>query len=802
MVVPKPKSPKMDQGIPNSRLRAMFDTVTNGVIVIDCNGLVESYNPAAAELFGYSEDEVVGKNISILMGEPHRHKHDNYIKRYFQTGQKKVIGQGRELHGLRKNGSVFPFELTVTEMVVDEVTLFLGEVRDLSIQENYRKLLHAITTAQQEISRNLQPKLIFEKLLGELLALTQSEYGFIGEISYENNEPVLTTHAITNIAWNDETRQFYAENAPVGLKFTNTKTLFGRVMTTGKPVLSNDPINHPHSGGLPDGHPDLNSFLGLPFFSQQEFVGMMGIANRPGGYEEDLVDFLQPFLVTCSNLIMTLRHVLKREEAENTLRESEARGRAILTGATESIVTINEAGVIEDANPATEIVFGYQVEEVLGKNIKTLMPEPFRSGHDGYLSAYINTGIKKIIGKGREVIGKRKDGEEFPMFLSVNHITVGGRNMFTGVIRDITKEKKDAEELQHLNEDLSLRIGALDALVKKNVLLNQMNRYFQTAETQNELYDILAKFCSELFPFEQGAYFSLDRGEILEMQSSWNGEFNGEPCFKNLDCWAMRQGETKVVQDTNDRLICNHTKKVKHLQSICQPVSTQEGVIGLLHIYIPVEADIDEEQLSKRLAFNKEAVNEISDRLGVAMFNLHLREKLKSESVRDPLTKLFNRRFFSESLELEVRRSKRTSLPVSIALMDVDHFKSFNDNYGHEAGDMVLESIANVLQQNCRKEDLPCRYGGEEFAIVFVGVPKEQALPRVELIREIIQSLELFYDGKSLPKITISAGIASIPDDSDDQAGCLRAADKALYAAKSNGRNRVMSYERKLCMRV
>lgn len=461
------------------RFQAIFETVLEGIITIDEFGIIETFNSSAERLFGYQQEEVLGNNISMLMGEPHSSRHNDYIARYLQTGEKRVIGIGREVLGRCKNGNYFPFELAITEMQVNDKRMFTGVVRDLSLQEGYRKLLKAITKAQHEVSKSTNSRDIFDSLLSELLELTQSEYGFIGEVNFDENDlPYLTTHAITNIAWDSETRQFYEENAPQGLKFTNTETLFGRVMTTEEPVLSNDPANDPRKGGLPKGHPALNAFLGLPFFSKDNLIGMVGIANRPGGYSKDMIDFLQPFLLTCSNLIMTFRYDHLRQIAEKTLRESEARGRAILMGATEAIITINEKGSIEDANPATESIFGYHLNELIGKNVKMLMPEPFSSQHDTYLSNYLTTQIKKIIGKGREVIGIRKNRETFPMFLSVSHITVGDRNMFTGVIRDITEQRKNAEELRQLNENLSTRVNTLNMLNEMNAQLNKMNSFF------------------------------------------------------------------------------------------------------------------------------------------------------------------------------------------------------------------------------------------------------------------------------------------------------------------------------------
>jgi len=184
-------------------------------------------------------------------------------------------------------------------------------------------LLNSIHAALSKYVTNTPPADVFDHLLGTLLELTDSEYGFIGEVLYRNETPYLKTHAITNIAWNEETRQFYNENAPDGLDFVNLKSLFGDVMVTGAPVYANSPQSDPRRGGLPEGHPPLNAFLGLPFFKGDKMIGMVGIANRPNGYDEAFHNFLEPFLATCSTITESLRIDSLRKLAEEKLQKSE-----------------------------------------------------------------------------------------------------------------------------------------------------------------------------------------------------------------------------------------------------------------------------------------------------------------------------------------------------------------------------------------------------------------------------------------------------------------------------------------------
>lgn len=171
----------------------------------------------------------------------------------------------------------------------------------------HKELIDAILRAQTGFDADADSNGIFEIILNDLLAITASEYGFIGEVMFKDGVPSLRTHAITNIAWNEDTRAFYAKNAPAGLVFTNLNTLFGQVMTTGNPVIANDPLHDPRRGGLPSGHPPMNAFLGLPIHCQGQLLAMVGVANRAGGYDEGWVDNLQPLLMTIGQLLLFRR---------------------------------------------------------------------------------------------------------------------------------------------------------------------------------------------------------------------------------------------------------------------------------------------------------------------------------------------------------------------------------------------------------------------------------------------------------------------------------------------------------------
>lgn len=187
---------------------------------------------------------------------------------------------------------------------------------------NKQILLEAISAVQSMFIQTKPIGDVFDEMLKVLLSVTKSQYGFIGEVFHDDQQPFLKTHAITNIAWNNDTRKFYEENAPNGLEFKNLKTLFGKVITDKEPVISNSPYTDKRRGGLPEGHPHMGSFLGVPVFHMDEFCGMFGIANREGGYNEELIKEIEPIVTACGNLISGYRLIKQRNETRDLLEKS------------------------------------------------------------------------------------------------------------------------------------------------------------------------------------------------------------------------------------------------------------------------------------------------------------------------------------------------------------------------------------------------------------------------------------------------------------------------------------------------
>jgi PAS domain S-box-containing protein len=330
--------------------------------------------------------------------------------------------------------------------VIQDVTeRKLAEKRLLASQS----LLEGIRSAQENFIAASDPREVFEPLLSTLLSITGSAYGFIGEVlSRPDGRRVLKTHAITNIAWNAETQSFYERNAPKGLEFENLDTLFGAAIRSGEPVIANDPAHDPRSRGLPPGHPALRAFLGVPFVRNGEVVGMAGIANREGGYDAQVVSFLEPFAATCGGLIEAIRAEQQRRQAEDEKQRFVA-----LIEASGDLVSMSAPDRhCMYMNPAGRRLLGLSEEELPTETIADRIPadEQLR------LALEIIPAVQSADRwEGETKLLHHSTGEEIPVLSTVFVVREQqtGRSLcIATVARDIREQKRQEAELRAATE--------------------------------------------------------------------------------------------------------------------------------------------------------------------------------------------------------------------------------------------------------------------------------------------------------------------------------------------------------------
>lgn len=316
-------------------------------------------------------------------------------------------------------------------------------------------------------------------------------------------------------------------------------------------------------------------------------------------------------------------------------------------------------------------------------------------------------------------------------------------------------------------------------------LLARMGQLLQSCITHEEAIAAAMGFAPKLFPHRRGAVMLLNpAGQLAEVAGSWNNCELPVSSFDPPACWALRTGQPHIVLAGDTTAPCAHAGSLQH-SYLCVPILAQGQTMGILHIQATDEAPyLDEAEVSFKTTF--------AAQLGLSISNIRLRDALHTQSIRDALTGLYNRRYLEEALEREIRRAVRAEQSLGVLMLDLDHFKKCNDTYGHDAGDAVLRETAALLTRSIRAEDIVCRYGGEEFVIILPTADLNAARLRADRIRTKLRELTILHNGQSLGMITVSVGVAALPDHGTSTKELLAAADAALYQAKREGRDRVV----------
>jgi diguanylate cyclase (GGDEF)-like protein len=259
--------------------------------------------------------------------------------------------------------------------------------------------------------------------------------------------------------------------------------------------------------------------------------------------------------------------------------------------------------------------------------------------------------------------------------------------------------------------------------------------------------------------------------------------------FSPNECWAYRRGQIHLGIGHERR--CPHVIDDAHMY-VCVPLLAQGEMLGILHLLdgLVTGDSAGEEAMAEKCRLAKT----LADNTGLGIANLRLRDSMRSLSIRDPLTGLFNRRYMEEALAQEQHRAKRNDAQLAVIMIDIDHFKQFNDDYGHDGGDAVLRALGAFLKKHVRGSDIACRYGGEEFMLILSPSSTEGALQRAETIREAARLLHVRQGNRELGAVSLSLGVAIFPEHATDAAAIVKAADIALYEAKCAGRNRVVMF--------
>jgi len=484
--------------------------------------------------------------------------------------------------------------------------------------------------------------------------------------------------------------------------------------------------------------------------------------------------------------------VAERRRVGEELKERTTFLNSLVENSPFGIVVQDLSGAIQLCNDAFANLFGYHRAEVLGQNLDDLTVSPESRQAASALTVQVNSGRELH----QTLSRKRKDSSLIDVDIHAIPMVQGGQVRAVYVIyNDISVQVRAASSAAEHARSLNELVSELQRRTNEMTTLNELGSLLQSCATVDEVFAVVGSSGKKLFVTSLGGalyLFKFSRN-LLEWSASWGIADHGEKIFPPSACWSLRLGQPHWSESTEGNIRCAHLKDAAVANYLCVPLIAQGDTLGVLQLVYGLKqngagvAEIDGTHPSEcRLGVAA------ASQIALSLASLRLRESLRDQSIRDPLTGLFNRRFMQECLDRELLRGTRKNRSLAVIFIDVDHFKRFNDVFGHEAGDQVLRSMGDFFRSHFRGDDIICRYGGEEFAIILPESSAQDAAGRAELLRIAARTLKLKHNDVTLDPVTISAGIAGFPEHASSAGELLQVADACLYEAKRSGRDRVI----------
>ena len=371
--------------------------------------------------------------------------------------------------------------------------------------------------------------------------------------------------------------------------------------------------------------------------------------------------------------------------------------------------------------------------------------------------------------------------------------------LYFAVFKNITDKNKalaDSEAL--LEERVEDRTRALDQTVNRLnrrqdeiVTLNETIHQFQLCETTDEIFHVIRDQLGALFPDLSGNLLLIDGDEPLPAEYySW-GDVTVFQEQDLLDAYVRSTDSGIQVAEMNPPTPLSSERPDASMRGwrICLPLNTRAKSMGILALHAPFDPTGNElgEDIDRRGHF----WGSLAESLAMSVSNLKLQIDLSRQAMRDALTGLYNRRYLTDFIDRELQKFARGAGSFSVLMIDIDHFKTYNDTYGHAGGDAVLVTLGTMLNSWVRRGDIVARNGGEEFVAILTGVDARTAMQRAEDLRLRIQALNITHEGRDLGFVSVSIGVSVYPDHGVEQDALIHAADSAMYLSKQAGRNRV-----------
>jgi diguanylate cyclase (GGDEF)-like protein/PAS domain S-box-containing protein len=724
----------------SERFRAIGDHAQDAIIIADVNEEVVYWNPAAERIFGYAPDEILGHRLHERL-TPARYRDEAIAgyKQFSATGEGAVLGKTRPFTALRKDGAELPVELSISAMRLRGSWYALGIARDVSHREMIEAALREREKELEEAQRLAHVgSWVWQPETGAV-QWSQELYRMFGR------DPDRLAPSIAEQAVHLTPESFARFNAAMTA-----------CRETGAPYEID--LQAAHSDGS-------TRWISVRGEAQRKLDG--GILRIRG----------------------TAQDITARRQAEKQAREEEAMFRILVEQGMSGIFIVAQDGTLAYFNPRfAEMIGGEFAAERIGRPMLDLVA-------DADKAAMLET--MEALFSGRQTSHEvpltvlRKRGGTVNTLAQGSLATFKGERVIIVVVLDISERKQSEEEIATLHEKMAATVTQLRQHEQDSKAIAKLSDILQSCHTRTEAYPIIAMSAGNLFRGMNGALALVaDETHELETIAQWGAGQTTLERFSFDACWALRTGQRYEVSDLDHGTLCRHFKSAPGGPYLCLPLMVHGEMSGMLHLEVAPDSDIDDELRQLMLT--------IGDVVKLSLSNLKLRESLSELAMRDELTGLFNRHYLSETLPREIHRAARNKTLLTVAIMDVDHFKAFNDTQGHDAGDEVLRQLGALLQHSVRSGDIACRYGGEELLLVLPDCDSSDAKTRLEHLCKEIREKSFLFRGNALPSVTLSVGLAQLSEDLLSAEALITAADEALYRAKHNGRDRVEVFASKI----
>jgi diguanylate cyclase (GGDEF)-like protein/PAS domain S-box-containing protein len=453
------------------------------------------------------------------------------------------------------------------------------------------------------------------------------------------------------------------------------------------------------------------------------------------------------------------------------------------------IVVLDRQGAIELANSAFEKLVQYDRHELASMDIRRLGVSDNEASDSTELIRQIFSGkaLRKTVRQ------RRRDGKVLD--LALHGVPLVERGQVDGaylIYEDVSEQTRASEAQRQHAESLNQLVKELELRTIQTTSLNEMGSLLACAANVREACDVVANSAHKLFPDAPAGALYLFRSsrDLIEAAVRWGQADALAPTFPPDACWSLRRGQPHWSGHPGNDIACQHLTKSSTTESLCVPMIAQGNTIGVFHLEFESTAGRRYESGTESLRDLRQSLAvSVASHVALSLASLQLRETLREQSIRDPLTRLFNRRFLEESFQRELQLAARKKQSIAILFLDLDHFKRFNDSFGHDAGDLVLQSLADLFRNFFRATDICCRYGGEEFAILLPESTSRDAAIRADALRAEVKNMRLQYKKQPLGPLTVSVGVAAFPEHGSTSEELLKIADQCLYESKARGRD-------------